>query len=260
VRFDVRLVIPGTLQVRGRDLNLVAGADLRLLGTLERPQLLGRGEVIRGEMRLEGKRYVVTRGAIDFNNPTRIEPFFDVEAEVRARAPGETYRVTVRFSGSGSAGYDWSLSSDPPLPEPDVLALLFGDIAPGDTELRQFSTDTATQELVRQRATQAFTDLLASPVDRAVEQAFRLDTFQVTPQVSLADPGQQSSRLEPGARLIVGKSLSPRLYLYFARSLSATARDQILVLEYDYNDRQSWIFTRNEDGTYALDIRFRNTF
>ena len=100
----------------------------------------------------------------------------------------------------------------------------------------------------------------ASPVDRAVEETFRLDTFQVTPQVSLTDPGQQSSRFEPGARVTVGKSVSGRVYLYYSRSLSATSRDQVIVLEYDHSDRLSWIFTRNEDGTYSVDVRVRSTF
>ena len=260
VRYDVRILAPSTLQIEGDNINVVVAADLQLIGTYARPLLLGRADVVRGDIRFEGKRYIVTRGGIDFNNPTRIEPFFDVEAEVRARAPGETYRVTVRYTGT-PARNTLDFESDPPLPDADIIALLFGDVAPGDTELRQFSQeDTATQALVRQRVTRAFTDILASPVDRAVEETFRLDTFQVTPQVSLTDPGQQSSRFEPGARLTVGKSVSGRVYLYYSRMLSATSRDQVIVMEYDHNDRLSWIFTRNEDGTYSVDVRHRRTF
>ena len=55
-----------------------------------------RGEVERGEFNFEGKRYVITRGTIDFNNPTRIEPFFDIETETQVRVPSQTYRVMVR--------------------------------------------------------------------------------------------------------------------------------------------------------------------
>ena len=46
-------------------------------------------------MTFEGRRYRITRGTMDFTNPTRIEPFFDVEAETNVRVPGQTYRVTV---------------------------------------------------------------------------------------------------------------------------------------------------------------------
>ena len=45
-----------------------------------------------------------------------------------------------------------------------------------------------------------------------------------------------------------------------ARSLSSTTSDQIILLEYDQTDRFSWILSRNEDRTYALDVRVRHTF
>ena len=59
----------------------------------------GRAEVDRGEVWFEGRRYVVSRGTVDFPNPSKIEPYFDVEAETRVRAPGQTYQVTLRASG-----------------------------------------------------------------------------------------------------------------------------------------------------------------
>src|SRR5207253_7483671 len=106
------------------------------------PLLFGRAEVDRGEVTFEDRRYVVTRGNIDFTNPTRIEPFFDVEAETRVRVPGQTYQVTVRAVGTVDR-LQPELSSDPPLPAADVLALLFSDVRRsgsqgglGDVELR----------------------------------------------------------------------------------------------------------------------------
>ena len=61
---------------------------------------------------------------MDFTNPNRIEPFFDVEAVTNVRVPGQTYRVTVAFAGT-SEQLRPTLNSDPPLPTSDVLALLF---------------------------------------------------------------------------------------------------------------------------------------
>ena len=66
---------------------MVASADLTLRGTYDRPVLFGHAEVERGEVTFEGRRYLITRGTIDFTNPTRIEPFFDVEAETNVRVP-----------------------------------------------------------------------------------------------------------------------------------------------------------------------------
>ena len=259
LRYDVRIVAPSTLEIRNGTARLFASADLQLSGTFDSPILLGRSEVIRGEFAFEGRRYQITRGTIDFNNPTRIEPFFDIETETRVRVPGQTYRVTARVAGTMNRLIP-SFEADPPLAEVEVLGLLFGDVAPGpDVEFLRYSTDvTPQQQVLRGAATRALTGTLSSQVGRVVEQTFGVDTFQLTP--SLVDPNTQSSRLDPAARLTIGKRLSERIYLTYARSLSSSTHDEIILLEYDQTDRFSWILSRNEDRTYALDIRVRRTF
>jgi len=259
LRYDVRIVAPSTLEVRNSTARLFANADLQLRGTYDRPLLFGRAEIDRGEFTFEGRRYEVTRGTIDFNNPTRIEPFFDIETETRVRVPGQTYRVIARAAGTLDR-LTPSFEADPPLAEVEVLSLLFGDVAPGqDVEFVQYNTNiTPQQQLLRERATRALTGSLSSEVGRVVEQTFGVDTFQLTP--SLVDPNAQSSRLDPAARLTIGKRLSERIYLTYSRSLSSSTRDQIILLEYDQTDRFSWILSRNEDRTYALDVRVRHAF
>jgi translocation and assembly module TamB len=259
LRYDVRIVAPSTLEVRNRAVNLFANADLQLRGTYDRPLLFGRAEVDRGEFNFEGRRYQITRGTIDFNNPTRIQPFFDIETETLVRVPGQTYRIVARAAGTLDR-LTPSFEADPPLAEVEVLSLLFGDVAPGqDVEFSQYSTNiTPQQQLLRERATRALTGALSSEVGRVVEQTFGVDTFQLTP--SLVDPNAQSSRLDPAARLTIGKRLSDRIYLTYSRSLSSSTRDQIILLEYDQTDRFSWILSRNEDRTYALDVRVRHAF
>lgn len=260
LRYDVRITAPSTLRIENNTARVVATVDVQLRGTYDRPLLFGRVDIDRGEFNFEGKRYVVNRGTIDFNNSTRIEPFFDIETETRVRVPGQTYRVTVRAAGTFER-LTPEFSSDPPLPtEIDVLGLLFSDVAPGrDVELRRYSTNvTPQQQLLRDRATRALTGALSAEVGRVVEQTFGVDTFQLTP--SLADPNQQSSRLDPAARLTIGKRLSDRIYLTYSRSLSSSTSDQIILLEYDQTDRFSWILSRNEDRTYALDVRVRHVF
>ena len=94
---------------------------------------------------------------------------------------------------------------------------------------------------------------------RVVEQTFGVDTFQVTP--SLIDPYNQSTgRVNPSARVTIGKRISDRVYLTFSRSLASSLNDQILLLEYDESDRLSWIVSRNEDSTYAIEVRVRHAF
>jgi hypothetical protein len=260
LRYDVHVNAPASLRIDNNTARVVATADVQLRGTYDRPLLFGRAEIERGDVTFEGKRYVVTRGTVDFNNPTRIEPFFDIETETRVRVPGETYRITLRAAGTFER-LTTEFTSDPPLPEIEVLGLLFADLDPGDLpEGRAYGTVTPQQQLLQERAARALTGAVTAEVGRAVEQTFGIDTFQLTPSISDRDVFQQSARFEAGARLTIGKRLSNRVYLTYSRSLTSTTSDQIILLEYDQNDRLSWILSRNEDRTYALDVRVRHVF
>ena len=71
-----------------------------------------------------------------------------------------------------------------------------------------------------------------------------------------------SSRLEvnPAARVTIGKRISDRVYLTYARSLSSATHDELILLEYDQNDSLGWVLSQNEDRTYALEVRKRHVF
>jgi translocation and assembly module TamB len=258
MRFDVRITAPSTFRVVNNATRLVSRADFTLRGTYDRPQLLGRAEIERGEVFFEGKRYTVTRGTIDFSNPTRIEPFFDIEAETRVRVPAQTYRVSLRFTGTPDR-ITPTFTSDPPLPAVDVLALLFGEAAQASdieqSELRSLSQENEA-DLLSAGAARLLASPISSQVGRVVERTLGVDTVQITPQLGDAATLQQ---LGPGARLTVGKRISSRAFLTYARSLRGD-HNEVILLEYDQSDRLSWIISRNEDRSFAVDFRVRRSF
>jgi hypothetical protein len=260
MRFDLKIEAPSALRIDSPTARLVSSADLTLRGTYDRPSLLGRADIERGELLLEGNRYLVTRGSIEFNNPSRIDPFFDVEAETRTRAPGQTYRVTFRASGTRER-FAWDFSSDPPLSTVDILAMLFGDLRdPRDAELSALRLrDRTEEELLVARATRLLANPISSEVGKVVRKTFGVDTVQITP--SLGDLSNlQSARLNPTARLTIGKRLSDRLFLTYAQPLTSARPEQLLLIEYNQSDRFAWILSRNEDETYAIDVRVRHVF
>jgi hypothetical protein len=260
VRFDVQLRAPSSLRIDNDQARIVASADLTLRGTLDRPLLFGRAEIDRGEVEFEGRRYLISRGSLDFADANRIQPFFDLEAETRVRVPGQTYRVTMRLAGT-TERMQPQFTSDPPLQTLDILTLLFSDQAPSDApELAGLQRpDERQQRLVEARATRALTGALSAEVGRVVEETFGVDTFQITPMLN--DPYQSSSSLtlNPTARITIGKRISDRIFLTFARSLSAEL-DQIILLEFDSSDSLSWVLSQNEDRTYAIEVRKRHAF
>jgi translocation and assembly module TamB len=262
LRYDVRIVAPSTLHIDNEVARIVASSDLSLRGTFDRPLLFGRADIERGEVRFEGRRYQVTRGSLDFTNPNRIQPFFDVEAETRVRMLQQTYLVTLRMAGTTDRMQP-EFTSDPPLAPIDILSLLFSDTAPqGDVELASLrQPNQREQDILQARATRALTGVLSQEVGRVVRQTFGVDTFQITPL--LMDPTQDSAsrqEVNPAARVTIGKRISDRVYLTYARSLSSSTRDELILLEYDQTDSLGWVLSQNEDRTYALEVRKRHVF
>ena len=261
LRYDVRIVAPSTLRIENSQAQIVASSELTLRGTFDRPLLFGRAEIERGDVRFEGRRYQVTRGSLDFTNPNRIQPFFDVEAETRVRVPRQTYRVNLRMTGTTDRMQP-EFTSDPPLAPIDILTLLFSDTTPsGDIELASLrQPNQREQDILQARATRALTGALSDEVGRVVQDTFGVDSFQITPL--LTDPDQQTSRINvnPAARVTIGKRISDRIYLTYARSLSSSERDELILIEYDQNDRLGFVLSQNEDRTYALEVRKRHAF
>jgi hypothetical protein len=258
--FDIQVVAPSTLRMTSNTMRIVSSAELTLRGTLDQPLLFGTAEIDYGEAFVEGNRYRLNYGTIGFANPTRIEPFIDIELETDVRVPGQTYRVTVRATGTVERLVP-TLSSDPPLPEVDILSLLLGDIRdPQSADLRAArAPELAQQQRFQAGAARLLTSPLSSEMGRVIEESFGVDTFQITP--SLGDPSaQQSAQLIPTARVLIGKRISDRGHLTLSRALSGANRDLIMVFEYDQSDRLSWILSQNEDRTYAIDFRVRHAF
>jgi hypothetical protein len=265
---DIHITSTSTIRVKNTGENsadIRASADLDLRGTYDHPVVSGEIELVPGgEVRALGRRYTLTRGTIYFANPNEIEPTLDLEGEARIRVPGETYRITADVTGTFGRLKTpvVSFTSDPALSKTETLALLCCDIAPGqDLELARLQGDqgTRTQQLIQQIAAQQTLSPISSQVNHAFETALGVDSVQITP--SVANPNPLSSRLEPCARFqVLKRVLSGRGNLTYSRSQCSTSRDEIITFEYDATDRYSWVLSRNEDQTYAIELRVRTGF
>ena len=261
LRFDVQIDAPSALRVENNLARMVASADLQLRGTYDRPLLFGSATIEHGDVIFEGNRYLITRGTIGFANPARIEPYFDLEAETRVRVASQSvaYRVTLGFTGTASK-MTMNLNSDPPLSSVGILLLLLGQTSSDDllnAELRTLNPTAASrseEDLLKAATARLLAGSLSAPVNRAVEQTLGVD-LQITPSLG----GSETDPLTPSARLILGKRLSSRAYVTFARPLGTTSgASQILVLEYDQNDRLGWVITQNGDRTFSIDFRVQH--
>lgn len=232
-----------------------ASAELTVGGTFEAPTLNGDVDIVGGRFSAYGNQYFVRESTISFHNS--FDPIFDVAVETRPRLGGQTYVVDVEGRGT-LRSLTWGLNSDPYLPKSDIISLIFGSMPKvGTIERRTYALSQEQQQLMIQTAGAT---LLATPLTAAVgsvvERTGALDTVQITPVLAPDDASQQ---LNPTARVTLGKRISPRVFLTYSRTLSPP-QDEIILLEYEQSDLLSWVLSRNEDRTFALDFRLRYVF
>lgn len=247
LNLDLRLRAPGTLRIDNNLASLYARADLQLRGTSQAPVLLGRVEVDRGRVYFQGRTYVIRHGSLDFVNPTRLDPLFDIEAETRL----QSYRVTLRMNGTLERVTP-TLTSDPPLSALQILNLLAG--ADETTVAAMTTTRSNEAQLAASGAATLAAGRLAEEVglERGAGKLLGLDRFSIDPAL-LRGNGQT-----PTARVTLGKRITPDLSVIYAQDLSGTG-ERLISVEYILSDRFSVLLTRSDPDGFGFDVRLRRS-
>jgi hypothetical protein len=246
--------------IQNKQATITGSADVDIAGTISDPIVTGSVRVDSGGWLFGPFRYTLQPGLIEFSNPLQFDPFFDMTATTRIRTASEYFDVTLRLFGTLSR-FDFSLTSEPWLPEFQIISALLGETpAVGRAELLARS---APEEIRNQALRTAGLAFLASPISSTVgsvaERVTAIDTVQIMPILGNETNLQQ---LSPMARITLGKRLSDRFYLIYSRTLTnqPTLQNEVILIEFDQNDQVSWILSRNEDRSFALDFRIKHVF
>jgi hypothetical protein len=239
---------------RGTAATIEGSAAARVTGTIAQPVLTGRVDIVRGQVTFVGNRYMVRRGSVDFANPLRFEPYFDIEADTRARAGGQTFDIKVRLTGT-LASLVPTLVSEPALPQSQLVSLIFGESPQiGESEiLERTSPQDQQAKALRAMGAALIANTITSPLGDVMQRTLPVDTVAFTTPL-----GNESSlqQLRPDLRVTLGTRLSSRVFLTYTRSIN-TSESEIILIEFNQSDRVSWILSRNEDRSFALDLRLR---
>jgi len=249
LRYDVKVRVPGTLRIDNNLATLQARADLTVQGSYEQPVVLGRAEIERGRVYFQGNTYVIRRGTLDFSNPQKIDPLFDIEAESRVRS----YRVTLKINGTLERVYP-TLSSDPPLTAVQILNLLAGA---EESDVASLATSQTRQaNLAATGAATLAAGRIAEEMglERGAERIFGLNRFSIDPSLVKGDV------TNPSARLTLGKRITPDVNVIYSIDLRGV-QDPFLSVEYTLSDRFSLLLSRADPaaGGYGFDLRMRQS-
>jgi len=215
--------------------------DLRISGTLSNPMITGRVTIESGTVTYRRRTFDVKKGEIDFSNPYKIEPIFDIEGEVQVR------KWTIRLAISGPPDkLSFTLTSDPPEEDGDILSLLMF----GKTTHELIEADGGTTK----SETRMLAGILATTLQDDIKKATGLDILEVETQA------QEEEQVSDQVKVTIGKELSRRMTLKYAVESKDGELSQRAIAEYKLLEGILLSGFQDDKGTSGGEIFFRLEF
>jgi len=242
VRMDIKVTGERNISMDNDLGKVFFKADLDVKGGISRPILLGRAEIISGEIYLLNNTFKELKGTAEFINPFRLDPNINFSGKTFING----YNVTVAVNGSLENPI-LELASNPSLPEIDILSLL----SSGRTT-QDFMAGGTQSSLGEYGVSTLLAGNLTSYLEKTAEDLFKFDKVTVTPILS----GSQS---DLSAKITIEKRLSSRLFLLYSFSTSY-GEEQIAILKYQIMNNINAILQRSEFGSIGADIQLGVSF
>jgi outer membrane protein insertion porin family len=240
MRLDLALLGPEQIWLRNDFGRIEGQVDLRVTGAAGRPSVAGRITAIEGgSIDFNRVRYRVLSGTVDFNDPDTINPVFNLTAETSVAE----YQVTLQVEGTADQ-FRYELTSNPPLAQPDIVALLVTGRAPGGdgNGLGVLSPESVSSYLAGTLGQQLSTRFLG----------------RAGPDVIAIDPMEVATEGDPTTRITVGKQITPDLRVTYT-DLLGTNQGATYSLDYAIGRGLGFTSQRDSDGSIGGDLRFTLT-
>jgi translocation and assembly module TamB len=243
IRMDVHIATTPELQMQTASVRLSGDADLHLRGTAGKPVILGRADVIEGEVYFNGTKYRLERGDVTFINPVTTTAVLDLQASTRVR----DYDVTLNLHGPVDRP-NVTYRSEPPLPTSDIIALLaFGQTTGQSAQLNQsqsaFNSETSSAIL---------SAALNATVSNRVQKLFGVSRIKIDPQGLTTE----TSPTQTGPAVTVEQQVKNNFTLTYTTNV-AQASQQIIQVEYNITRNVSIVAVRDQNGVVSFDVRMR---
>ncbi len=206
---DVHLVAPDNLVLRGKslrpggptgtalgDINITVGGDLHVNKRPNGPiTLVGTVNTVRGTYDFQGRRFDLARdGTIRFIGTPTINPLLDISAT--RKIPDTGVEARIHITGTPKAP-QLELTSNPPLEESDILALIVFNRPVNELGTGERSSLAATAGGIA-------TGFIAAPLGESIGKALDLDLFEISTTTENGDLG---------AAITLGQQVNQRTFL-----------------------------------------------
>ncbi len=224
-----------------RTLSVGGSANLQVRGTIADPVILGRANLSGGDIILNGNRFVLTGGTIQFVNPSVTQPVVNLTLT----ASIQQYNIDLRFEGPLDQ-LRTQYSSDPALPSADIIHLLaFG-------QTTEASAANATP--ANQAAETLVANQVSSQVTSRISKVAGISQLSINPVLAGG-----SSQGPAGANITVQQRVTGNLFVTFSTNVQTT-QGQTIQGQYQVSPRVAVSATRDPNGGFAIDTLIKKTW
>ena len=243
VQLNLAVQSSNNVNLISRTLSIGGSANLQVRGTAADPVILGRVDLSSGDIILNGNRFVLTGGTVQFVNPAQTQPVVNLSMNTTI----QQYNITLRFEGPSSQ-LRTQYSSDPALPQADIINLLaFGE-----------TTEASAQNSAATTSTQAAQSLVASQVSSQITS--RVSKIAGISQLSISPVlAQSSAQGPPGANITIQQRVTGNLFVTFSTNVAST-QSQTIQGQYQVSPRVAVSATRDPNGGFAVDTLIKKSW
>lgn len=246
IKLDIHVQTAPELQMRTAIARLSGDADLRLRGSVARPAVLGRVDILEGQATFHGTRYTLERGDISFANPVSIEPQLNLQASTHVR----NYDLNITVTGTPDRGLNLNYRSEPPLPKSDIIALLaLGRTGNESSQLQEQSGQSAFSD---QATALILSQALNTTVSNRLQRLFGASNIKIDPQGLTTE----NNPISNGPQITIEQEFANNVSLTYSTNVSQSS-EQIIQGEYYFNRNLSVVGTRDQNGVVSFDVRVR---
>jgi translocation and assembly module TamB len=246
ISLDVHIVTTPELQMQTAALRLSGNADLRLRGSAAKPVLLGRADIIEGQIYFNGAKYRLERGDITFTNPVTTTPFLDLQASTRVR----DYDITLTLNGQVDK-LKLNYRSEPPLSQADIVSLL----AVGQTQEQYSQTPQAVPSpLMNQASSAVLAEAINNALSNRSQRLFGISHIKVDPQgINTETTPVQPT---PIPAVTIEQQVKENITLTYTTNVAQTSQ-QIIQGEYNISRDLMIVGIRDYNGVVSFELRIR---
>jgi translocation and assembly module TamB len=204
--------------------------------------ILGRINLNSGDIILNGDRFLVNGGTVEFVNPSETEPVLNLSLKTTI----QQYDVYLRFNGPIDQ-LRTNYNSDPSLPSADIINLLaFGNTTEANTANASTPANQAAEGLVASQ--------VSSQLTSRISKIAGISQLSINPV--LAGGTNQGPA---GANVTVQQRVTGNLFVTFTSNV-ATTQSQTIQGQYQLSPRVALSATRDQNGGFAFDTIIKKTW